>query len=397
MQKSVRDAIAVSAPRALPAPGAEPTLDQTAKFGRLNLKALAFAGALCAGLALLSVLLNWWTTGRHHVTTDDASISARTATLAPKVAGYITEVTVADHASVKTGDVIARIDTGDYQLAIRAARDTTDTQRAAIARIGQQMTAQQSLVDQAKAQVSAAQAASLKASQDMKRQQELATRKINSAQALDQAQAANEQGKANAAAAAAGLQAAIATVGVLDAQRTEAASLLRQAETALVKAERDLTFTEIRAPFDGVIGNRAMQVGDFVQPAQRLASLVPAHAIYIDANFKETQVARIKPGQRAMITVDALGDAIIEGVVESVSPASGSVFSLLPPDNATGNFTKIVQRVPVRIALPAHAVQGGQLRLGMSVIVRVDTRQRRENGPAPGPAIDVTPSALTAR
>jgi membrane fusion protein, multidrug efflux system len=134
-----------------------------------------------------------------------------------------------------------------------------------------------------------------------------------------------------------------------------------------------------------------------VQPAQRLASLVPAHAIYIDANFKETHVARIKPGQRVLITVDALGDAVLEGVVESVSPASGSVFSLLPPDNATGNFTKIVQRVPVRIALPADAVQSGQLRLGMSVIVRIDTRQKSEPSPTFGPPAKTAPSALSAR
>ena len=147
---------------------------------------------------------------------------------------------------------------------------------------------------------------------------------------------------------------------MLKAQQQEAARTLDELKTALAKAERDLSFTVIRAPVDGVFGNRAVQTGDFVQTGQRIASLVPLDDVYIDANFKETQLARLQPGQPVSISVDALPDHAIDGGVESLSPASGAVFSLLPPDNATGNFTKIVQRLPVRIDVPAGvAAQAG--------------------------------------
>jgi len=161
---------------------------------------------------------------------------------------------------------------------------------------------------------------------------------------------------------------------VLAAQRQEAARQQQELQTALAKAERDLSFTVIRAPVDGMIGNRAMRVGDYVQTGQRLASVVPLAEVYIDANFKETQLARLKPGQPVSVSVDALPDHEITGTVASVSPASGSVFSLLPPDNATGNFTKIVQRLAVRIHLPADVTDQRLLRPGMSVVVGVNTK-----------------------
>jgi membrane fusion protein (multidrug efflux system) len=175
--------------------------------------------------------------------------------------------------------------------------------------------------------------------------------------------------------AQAGVEAAETNSDVLKAQQGEAAQTLKQLQTALAKAERDLSFTIIRAPFDGVIGNRAVQTGDYVQPGQRLASLVPLDAVYIDANFKETQLAKLKPGQRVSLAVDALPGRTLEGTVVSVAPASGSVFSLLPPDNATGNFTKIVQRVPVRIEVPVDLAAKELLRPGMSVVVSVNTKE----------------------
>ena len=183
-----------------------------------------------------------------------------------------------------------------------------------------------------------------------------------------------EQAIASVQAAEAALESATANVGVIQAQQEEARRALKQSETSLAKAERDLSFTVIRAPFDGVIGNRAVQVGDYVQPTQRLASLVPLDAIYIDANFKETQLARVHPGQPVNISVDAFPEHDLEGKVASIAPASGSVFSLLPPDNATGNFTKIVQRLPVRILVPAAIAEKSLLRPGMSVVVSVNTK-----------------------
>ncbi len=202
----------------------------------------------------------------------------------------------------------------------------------------------------------------------------LADKNFASRQALETAQANRDQGRAAVTGAQAAIDAAEANVEVTQAQQQEAQRALAELRTALAKAERDLAFTEIRAPIDGVIGNRAMQTGDYVQTGQRLASLVPLDEVYIDANFKETQLARLQPGQKVSISVDALPEHAIEGTVDSFAPASGAVFSLLPPDNATGNFTKIVQRVPVRMRVPADVAAQGLLRPGMSVVVSVDTK-----------------------
>jgi membrane fusion protein (multidrug efflux system) len=348
-------------------------------------------GVVCA-LALGAAAYfghSWWTTGRYVVATDDAYVGARSSTLSPKVSGYIADVAVEDNAQVKAGDVIARIDDGDYRLAVQTAHDQIAVQQASIQRFAKQITAQEAAVDQAKAQLASAKAGAVRSDLELKRQQDLATRQINSRAALEQAQANNDQAVASVQAADASIESAVANVEVLKAQREEAARTLRQFETSLAKVERDLSFTVIRAPFDGVVGNRAMQVGDYVQPTQRLASLVPLDAVYIDANFKETQVSRLQAGQPVAIAVDALPGQTFEGRVASFAPASGSVFSLLPPDNATGNFTKIVQRLPVRILLPAEVAEQAVLRPGMSVVVKVNTKPG-----APSPSQAMSTAAL---
>jgi membrane fusion protein (multidrug efflux system) len=316
----------------------------------------------------------WWTQGRYLVSTDDAYVGARNATLSPKISGYIVGIAVDDNARVKSGDVIARIDDGDYRLAVQIAQDQVAVQEATVARLGKQITAQQAGVDQARAQLASAKAGALRADLELRRQQDLATRQVNSRAQMEQAEANSAQATASVQASEAAMAAAVANVDVLQAQQEEATRTLRQLKSALAKAERDLSFAVIHAPFDGVVGNRAVQVGDYVQPAQRLASLVPLGAVYIDANFKETQVARLRPGQPVSISVDALPGRSIEGRVDSIAPASGSVFSLLPPDNATGNFTKIVQRLPVRILVPTEVADQAILRPGMSVVVSVNTK-----------------------
>jgi membrane fusion protein, multidrug efflux system len=330
----------------------------------------------------------WWTAGRYLVTTDDAYVGARNATLSPKVAGYVSDIAFDDNAHVKAGDVLLRVDDGDYRLAVQTAKDHIAVQEATIARLGKQVVAQQAAVDQANAQLASAKAGATRTELELKRQQDLATRQINSRQQLEQAQANYDQAVAQVQSAQAGIESALANVDVLKAQQDEAERTLKQLQTALAKADRDLSFTIIRAPFDGVIGNRAVQVGDYVQPTQRLASLVPLEAVYIDANFKETQVSQLKPGQPVSLTVDALPGRTLEGRVASFAPASGSVFSLLPPDNATGNFTKIVQRLPVRILVPASVAEQSVLRPGMSVIVKVNTK--------PGAAASSQPMSTAA-
>jgi membrane fusion protein, multidrug efflux system len=317
---------------------------------------------------------HWLTVGRFIVSTDDAYVHADATTLAAKVAGYVAAIAVADNTRVHAGDVIARIDDGDYRLAVDTARDKAATQQATVARIGKQIEAQRASVEQARAQLASAQAAAIRTESELKRQQDLAAKEFASRQTLEQAQANRDQAVAGVQSAQAALDSALAGVDVLAAQRQEATRQLQELNTVLAKAERDLSFTVIRAPIDGVIGNRAMQVGDYVQTGQRLASLVPLTEVYIDANFKETQLAQLKPGQPVSISVDALGDRDIAGTVASISPAAGSVFSLLPPDNATGNFTKIVQRLAVRIRVPAGVAEQRLLRPGMSVVASVNTK-----------------------
>jgi membrane fusion protein, multidrug efflux system len=317
---------------------------------------------------------HWWIIGRFIVSTDDAYVLAHNATLAAKVSGYIAAVSVEDNAHVRAGEVIATIDDGDYQLAVDAARDKVATQHATIDRIAKQVPAQQAAVVQAKAQLASAEAGANRAELELKRQQALAGRAFSSRQTLEQAQANRDQAAAAVQSAQASVDSAQANVEVLKGQQEEAVRALKELQTSLAKAERDLGFTVILAPFDGAIGNRAVQPGDFVQPGQRLASLVPLDAVYIDANFKETQLATLRHGQPVSITVDAVPDRVFDGTVESVAPASGSVFSLLPPDNATGNFIKIVQRLPVRIKIPSDVAAQGLLRPGMSVVVGVNTK-----------------------
>jgi membrane fusion protein (multidrug efflux system) len=317
---------------------------------------------------------HWWTVGRFVESTDDAYVGAHSTTLAAKAAGYVSSIAVEDNTRVKAGDVIATIDDGDYRLAADSARDKLATQRTTVERIARQVEAQQSMVEQARAQLVSAQAAAKRAELELNRQQALAQRDFATRQTLEQAQSNRDQTVAGVQSAQAAVDNAQANVEVLKAQQQEAARTVEELKTALAKAERDLSFAVIRAPVDGVVGNRAMQVGDYVQTGQRLASLVPLDDIYVDANFKETQLAHLVPGQKVAISVDALPDHAIEGTVASLSPASGSVFSLLPPDNATGNFTKIVQRLPVRISVPRDVAAQGLLRPGMSVVVSVNTK-----------------------
>jgi membrane fusion protein (multidrug efflux system) len=365
-----------------PPPAQSVPPDDKPKSRRLGGRKLALLGVALAALVVGGGWFGerWWTVGRFQVSTDDAYVRADNTTLAAKVPGYVANVFVADNSFVHAGDVIAVLDDGDYRLAADSARQKVATQQATVDRFARQIVAQEANVDQARAQLASAEAGQTRAGLEFDRQKALAAKQFASQQALEQATANRDQAAAGVNTAQAGLESALANVDVLKAQREEAAHTLDELKTAQAKAERDLAFATIRAPIDGVIGNRAMQVGDYVQSGQRLASLVPLDSVYIDANFKETQLARIRPGQIVAISVDALPGRAIEGNVTSVAPASGSVFSLLPPDNATGNFTKIVQRLPVRIRVPLGIAGERALRPGMSVVVSVDTRDQPADG-----------------
>jgi len=361
-------------------PHNEPNIAVAAKPAPARPRRAAGKLSLAGSVAAIAIAASswygaqWWTTGRFMVSTDDAYVRAHNTTLASKVSGYVASIPLDDNAQVHAGDVIATVDDGDYRLAADAAREKVATQQAAVDRFDKQILAHQSNIDQAKAQLLSVRAADKKNQLEFERQQALAARAFASHQALEQAEANRDQGTAAVQSAQSALDAASANLEVLRAQRREATRTLDELKTALAKAERDLSFTVIRAPVDGVFANRAVQTGDFVQTGQRLGSLVPLEEVYVDANFKETQLAKLRPGQPVSINVDALPGHQIDGRISSFSPASGAVFSLLPPDNATGNFTKIVQRLPVRIEVPATVGSQQLLRPGMSVVVSVDTK-----------------------
>ena len=325
----------------------------------------------------------YWTDGRFMVSTDDAYVAADITILASKASGYVRSVEVQNNQSVAAGDVIARIDDVDYQLAVQAAKDRLATQQATAERIGQQIEAAKAQVAQAQPQVDAAKADAVRAAADFERQTRLSQSDYASKARLEQSRADRDKAEAGVKSAEAAILVARANVGVLEAQLQEAARTADETRTAVAKAERDLSFTVIRAPVAGVIGNRAVEVGAFVQPGTRLAALVPLTSVRVDANFKETQLAKVRPGQKAHIEVDAYPGRDFPATVDSVAPASGSQFSLLPPENATGNFTKIVQRVPVRIRIEPEAAALRLLRPGMSVVVRVDSREKPGEAASP--------------
>ncbi|MGE5159536.1 MAG: HlyD family efflux transporter periplasmic adaptor subunit [Gemmatimonas sp.] len=317
--------------------------------------------------------------GRFYISTDDAYVRANNTMLGARVSGHIEAILPADNSLVHEGDVILRIDDGDYRIAVDAARTKIATQEATIARIGRQVAAQQSGVEQAEANLASAQAGLKRADLDYDRQQELASKGFASHAIFEQSEAARDQGLAAVKAAQAAYDNARDMVEVTKAQRAEAEAQLAELKTSLAKAERDLGFTAVRAPVDGIFANRLVNVGDFVSVGQRLGNVVPLDDVFIDANFKETQLRRIRPGQPVTISVDAYGHRKFAGRVESISPAAGSVFTLLPPDNATGNFTKIVQRLPVRIRVPKAVARENLLRAGMSVYATVDTTKGAED------------------
>ncbi len=342
------------------------------KSGKRKLVAMGI-GALLA-LAAAAYGVNYALVGRFYVSTDDAYVRANNTTLGARVSGHIAAILSGDNALVRTGDVIFGIDDGDYRIAVDAARTRIATQQATIDRIGRQVTALESAVAQAKAQVASADAALKRADLDFDRQQALSAKGFASHATFEVSEAGRDQGAAAVKAAQAAYDAARDNVEVTRAQQAEARAQLAELQTSLAKAERDLDFTSVRAPVDGTFSNRLVNTGDFVVVGQRLGNVVPLDDVFIDANFKETQLKRIRPGQPVTISVDAYGHRKFAGVVDSISPAAGSVFTLLPPDNATGNFTKIVQRLPVRVRVPKDVARQNLLRAGMSVYATVDTR-----------------------
>ena len=317
----------------------------------------------------------WWNVLRFHESTDDAYVQSDVSVISPKVEGYIKKVKVADNQQVKEGAILFVIDDRDFKAKVAQAEAAVALEEASVTTYENRLKLQQAMIDQAAATVQSAEADLARNQQDYKRYAALMTSDFASRQRFEQAEADTRKAEAALARTRAALAAEQNQLNVLRSQQREEQAKLQQSRANLQLAQNDLDNTVIRAPIAGVAGNRAGQVGQYVKAGTQLLSLVPLSSVYVTANFKETQLTRMQPGQTAEVTVDAYPDVTLEGRIESFAPGSGAEFSLLPPDNATGNFTKIVQRVPVRIALPQDARLAGMLRPGLSVTVTVDTRE----------------------
>ncbi|CAN7257484.1 HlyD family secretion protein [Rhizobium leguminosarum] len=358
-----------------PVPAAEaPVAETPKKTGRRIVKRAVIAAALLAGAAFAGDFgYRYWTVGRFIESTDDAYVKADYTTVAPKVAGYISQVLVNDNDAVKAGQVLARIDDRDFQAALSQAKADVKAAEAAITNIDTQIALQQSVIEQAKATIDASQASLDFAVSDAARSARLITNGAGTQSRAEQTQSARDQAAAALERDRAAFVTAQNKVPVLQTEREQSVAQRDRAAAAAHQAELNLSYTDIIAAVDGTVGARSIRVGQYVTSGTQLMAVVPLHAVYVVANFKETQLTYISPGQSVEIKVDSFPDISIKGHVDSVSPASGLEFSLLPPDNATGNFTKIVQRIPVKIVIDDEALSG-LLRSGMSVEPEIDTK-----------------------
>jgi membrane fusion protein, multidrug efflux system len=315
----------------------------------------------------------YWTTGRFQVSTDDAYLQADSVIISPKVAGYLSEVLVEDNQPVKAGQVLARIDDRDYRTALETAQANVDAAKAAIDNLAQQIEQQQLTVVEARATVVSDQAALTFSNQDFQRYASLAKNGAGTIQSAQKATSDIQQKQATLDHDIAAVGSARKQIDVLGAQSAQARATLAQQQAALRQAELNVSYTTITSPVDGTVGARTLRVGQYVQAGTQLMAVVPLQAVYVTANYKETQLTDVRQGQPVTIQVDTFSGVTVRGVVNSIAPASGQEFALLPPDNATGNFTKIVQRVPVKITIDPNDPLIGRLRPGMSVEPTIDT------------------------
>ncbi|AVJ18489.1 HlyD family efflux transporter periplasmic adaptor subunit [Serratia rhizosphaerae] len=333
-----------------------------------------FILALLLLLLLACAFAIWSFSNRHDYSTTDAVVTADYTLVAPKVSGYIRSVNVEDNQQVKAGDVLATIDDRDYRVALETAEASLQLSQAKLASIQAQLEQQQANIAQAEAAVSASQATLNYAGQNAERYRRLlkshaisADEQLKSASSM---QSAAAQVKQNQAA----VVSARKQVGVLQASRQQATADIAAAQASVDQARLNLSYTRIVAPIDGMIGQRAVRQGAWVSAGTRLLAVVPLEQSYVLANFLETQLSNVSRGQPVTISVDALPGVTLRGHVDSIAPATGATFAAISADNATGNYTKVVQRLPVKIQLEPNQRDVARLRVGMSVIPRLEMR-----------------------
>ncbi|WP_342652705.1 HlyD family secretion protein [Pseudomonas sp. F3-2] len=338
----------------------------------LLLVAVIVVGAVIFGL-------HWWTVGRFLESTDDAYVGGDVTVIGPKVPGYITALKVVDNQFVHAGDLLVKIDDRDYLAALAKAEGAVAAQEALLANLDATEQLQHAVVSQAKAGIDAANAETVRSRDDQKRYEVLSGRSAVSIESFQRADATYKTAQANGARAQASMLASQRQLDVIATQKQQARAALAQARAERDLARLNVAYTELRTPVDGVIGNRRARVGAYASAGSQLLSVVPATGLWVDANFKEDQLTHMQVGQAVTIEADVLPGQVFHGHLDSLAPATGSQFSVLPPENATGNFTKIVQRVPVRVYLDGDDGNLGKLRPGLSVIAQVDTKAAARN------------------
>ncbi|WP_423863247.1 HlyD family secretion protein [Bradyrhizobium sp.] len=357
-------AAAANAPKPLPAePG-------SARRLAIPLLAVVIAFVL---IALATLRWDAWVGSAVIQSTDDAYVKADTTRLSSRVAGEILTVAVNDFQRVKAGDLLVQIDPADYAAQVAQAEAGVAGAQAALDNLGNQVELQYATIAQGEAQLVAAQAQEVETRQEQDRQQSLEHTDAGTRQKLEQAVAAYARAQADVRASRAVIAEQRHQLEVLAGNKKQRAADVLGAKAALSAARLKLGYTRIVAPFDGVVGEREVQPNDYVDVGSNLINVVPLPDVYVIANYKETQLTRVRPGQPVEVTVDSFPGERLHGRVERIAPASGSQFALLPPDNATGNFTKVVQRIPVRIALDKGQPLLDRLLPGMSVVTRIDT------------------------
>jgi membrane fusion protein (multidrug efflux system) len=368
----------VLAPEPAPTSAPEERIQPAAPTRKKRLRGFVIGAGLVAGIAGLAVYGSYWfTAGRFIERTDDAYVGGDVTVMSPRVAGYIASVDVTDNQAVKAGDVLMRLDDRDYRSALAKAEGAVIAQQALINNLDATRHLQAAIIDQARASMASADADRVRAQDDQARYQSLSARAAVSIQSAQKADAEYKQAQANSQRASAAVLAAQRQLDVIASQREQAQAALAQANAERDLAQINVGYTVIRSPIDGTVGNRRARVGAYATTGAAQLSIVPSHGLWVDANLKESQLRNVRAGMPATVEADVLPGHKFSGRIASVAPATGAQFSVLPTENATGNFTKIVQRVPVRIVLNESDPEFAALRPGLSVTASVDGRPAR--------------------
>lgn len=371
---SQQEQISSPAPAATPAPPPKPTQRPASSFwSRLAIPLFAMIVAL-AFVALATLRFDEWVGNAVIQTTNDAYVRAELTRLASRVSGEVLTVAVTDFERVKAGDLLIQIDPADYEAQVAQSEAAVAAAQAVLDNLANQIELQYATIAQAEASRLSAEALEVEAKQEQERQQSLSQTESGTRQRYEQAVASLAKAQADVRASRAVIAAQQHQLEVLQGTKKQRAADVEAAKATLASVKLKLGYTKITAPFDGVVGERQVQPGDYVNIGTNLINVVPLPKVYVIANYKETQLTHVQPGQPVEITVDSFSRERLHGRVERIAPATGAQVALLPPDNATGNFTKVVQRIPVRIQFDNNQPLLARLVPGMSVVTRIDTK-----------------------